>query len=78
VWCANPEGADGVVRVREGGEITDRMRVDTHAYAVMLGGPERKHLFICTSGSHDPAEIRRKPTACIQVVEVDVPGAGTP
>ena len=78
VWCANPEGEDSVVRVREGGEITDRIKVDTHAYAVMLGGPERRHLFICTSDSHDPAEIQRNPTACFQVVEVEVPGAGIP
>jgi sugar lactone lactonase YvrE len=78
VWCANPEGEDSVVRVREGGEIMDRIRVDTHAYAVMLGGPERKHLFICTSGSHDPAEIHSNPSASFQVVEVDIPGAGIP
>jgi sugar lactone lactonase YvrE len=78
VWCANPEGADGVVRVREGGEITHRIKVGTHAYAVMLGGPERKHLFISASGSHDPAEIQKSPSATFQVVEVDVPGAGTP
>jgi sugar lactone lactonase YvrE len=78
VWCANPEGKDSVVRVREGGEITDRIQVDTHAYAVMLGGPERRHLFICASGSHDPAEIQRNPSASFQIVEVDVPGAGIP
>ncbi|MCU0958724.1 MAG: SMP-30/gluconolactonase/LRE family protein, partial [Pirellulaceae bacterium] len=78
VWCANPEGADSVVRVREGGEITHRIRVDTHAYAVMLGGPERRHLFISTSASHDPAEIQRNPSASFQVVEVEVPGAGSP
>jgi sugar lactone lactonase YvrE len=78
VWCANPEGEDSVVRVREGGEITDRVRVVTHAYAVMLGGPQRRHLFISTSGSHDPAEIHRNPSASFQVVEVGVPGAGIP
>lgn len=78
VWCANPEGADSVVRVREGGEITDRIKVDAHAYAVMLGGPERRHLFISTSASHDPAEIQRNPSASFQVVEVAIPGAGTP
>jgi sugar lactone lactonase YvrE len=78
VWCANPEGKDSVVRVREGGEITHRVRVDAHAYAVMLGGPERRRLFISTSASHDPAEIKRRPTACLQVVEVKVPGAGVP
>lgn len=74
----NPEGKDSVVRVRGGGEITDRIKVDTNAYAVMLGGPERKHLFICASGSHDPAEIQRNPSASFQVVEVEVPGAGVP
>ena len=78
VWCANPEGEDSVVRVIEGGQITDRIRVDTHAYAVMLGGPQRRHLFISTSATHDPAEIRRNPSASLQVVEVDVPGTGTP
>jgi len=78
VWCANPEGQDSVVRVCEGGEITDRIHLDTHAYAVMLGGPQRKHLFICSSDSHDPPEIHRKPTASFRVVEVDIPGAGIP
>lgn len=78
VWCANPEGADSVVRVREGGEITQRIKVGTHAYAVMLGGPERKHLFISTSASHDPAKIHKHPSASFQVAEVDVPGAGIP
>jgi sugar lactone lactonase YvrE len=78
IWCANPEGQDSVVRVLEGGTITDRIKVDRHAYAVMLGGPERKQLFICTSGSHDPAEIHRSPSASFQIVDVRVPGAGTP
>jgi sugar lactone lactonase YvrE len=78
VWCANPEGEHSVVRVQQGGEITDRIRLDTHAYAVMLGGPERQHLFICASGSHDPAEIHRNPSASVEVVKVDVPGAGLP
>jgi sugar lactone lactonase YvrE len=67
-----------VVRLITGGEITNRIQVETHAYAVMLGGPERKHLFICTSASHDPAAIHRNPSACYQVVEVAVPGAGLP
>jgi len=78
IWCANPEGQDSVVRVLEGGTITDRIKVDTHAYAVMLGGPERKQLVICTSASHDPAEIHRSPSASFQMLDVPVPGAGTP
>lgn len=78
VWLANPAGSPAVLRVREGGEVTDTIALGSHAYAVMLGGPERRHLFICTSASHDPAEIAASPSARLLVAEVAVPGAGTP
>ncbi len=78
VWLANPEGKFGALRVREGGEIVERVELDTEGYAVMLGGPERRRLFICASDSHDPAEVARTPGATLRVVEVEVSGAGTP
>ena len=78
VWLANPEGQFGALRVREGGEIVERVELDTQCYAVILGGPERRSLFICGSDSHDPAEIARAPSATLRVVEVEVPGAGLP
>jgi sugar lactone lactonase YvrE len=78
VWLANPEGKFGVLRVRKGGEIVERVELDTEGYAVMLGGPNRQHLFISGSDSHDPAEIARTSSATLRVVEVEVPGAGTP
>jgi sugar lactone lactonase YvrE len=78
IWCANPGGHDSLVRVLEGGKISNRIALDTNAYAVMLGGPEKRHLFISTSDSHDPDIIRRNPTANVRVVEVDIPGAGIP
>ncbi len=73
IWCANPEGQDSVVRVLEGGKVTHRLALGVNAYAVMLGGPEGKHLFISTSESHDPETIRRSPSANIRVVEVGIP-----
>lgn len=78
VWLANPDGRPAVLRVRKGGEVAEQVELDTHGYAVMLGGPERRHLFICASDSHDPAQIARTPSATLRVVEVEVPGAGTP
>lgn len=78
VWCANPEDEDSVVRVVEGGRITHRIPVPTFAYAVALGGPERRHLIVSASASHHPEEIHAHPTATLQVMEVDVPGAGIP
>jgi sugar lactone lactonase YvrE len=78
VWLANPDGRPAVLRVRQGGEIVEQVELDTHGYAVMLGGAERRHLFICGSDSHDPAQIAKTPSATLRVVEVEVPGAGTP
>jgi sugar lactone lactonase YvrE len=78
IWCANPEGKDSVVRIVEGGTITDRIQLPTHAYAVMLGGPERKFLFICTSDTHDPEKIRANCTAALRTIRVEEAGAGIP
>jgi sugar lactone lactonase YvrE len=81
VWLANPENTGGrptVLRVREGGEIVEGVELDSFAYAVMLGGPQRRHLFINASGHLDPATLVSSPTATVRVVEVEVPGAGTP
>lgn len=77
VWLACPVSGQ-VVRVREGGEVTDRIAVETLAFACMLGGPQRRHLFICTSKHSASAECRAEHTGRIEVVEVDVPGAGLP
>jgi sugar lactone lactonase YvrE len=78
IWVANPEGEQAVLRVREGGQIAERIELESDAYAVMLGGPERRHLFISTSDSHDPAQIAAQPSATIRVIEVAVAGAGCP
>lgn len=78
VWVASPESRPTVLRVRAGGQVVDTIEMDTHAYAVMLGGPERRHLLISASDSHNPVEIATAPSATLRVVEVDVPGAGRP
>jgi len=78
VWLASPEHQPTVLRVREGGQIVDTIEMDSHAYAVMLGGPERRQLLISASHTHNPVEIATAPSATMRVVHVDVPGAGTP
>lgn len=64
---ANPAGKPAVLRIAEGGAILDQIHLETHAYAVALGGPDGRHLFICTSASHDPAEIATTPSARLLV-----------
>ena len=75
VWVASPNTRD-VLRVREGAAITDRIPIDTIPIACMLGGPDRRTLFITTTDSLDPNDTQAR--GRIETIEVDVPGAGLP
>ncbi len=77
IWVASPSTQE-VVRVCEDGEITDRISVETNAFACMLGGPERRHLFVLTAAESNPEIARETLTGRIEVTEVAVPGAGRP
>jgi sugar lactone lactonase YvrE len=77
IWVASPVSGE-VLRVREGGDVTDRIAVDHQAFACMLGGPERRHLFICTAKSSEPEACRKERSGRIEVIEVSVAGAGLP
>jgi len=77
IWVASPF-AQEVFRVREGGEVTHRIKVSTGAIACMLGGPDRRTLFILTAETSDPDEARAKASGRVEIVEVDVTGAGLP
>ena len=67
-----------LLRVREGGEVVERVNTDQQAIACMLGGPERRTLFVLTAPSVDPDECRAARAARIEILSVDVPGAGLP
>nr|HOO91761.1 SMP-30/gluconolactonase/LRE family protein [Syntrophales bacterium] len=71
IWVASPHTAE-VLRFREGGFITHRVRVTTRPYACMLGGHDGKTLFVCTSGAL-PWNSGR-----IETIRVEYAGAGFP
>jgi sugar lactone lactonase YvrE len=78
VWVASP-GDHEVIRVREGGEVLDRVSTgDRLAIACTLGGTDDRTLFVCTSIGIDPAKARDLRTGRIEAVAVDVPGSGSP
>jgi sugar lactone lactonase YvrE len=79
IWVASPSTAE-VIRVKEGGEIFERIPVETNAYACMLGGEDLKTLFICTSNASgvDPESALREKSGKIETVTVEVQGAGKP
>ena len=70
IWVASP-GTGHVLRVLEGGEITHKIKVSSQAYACMLGGPDRRTLFVATS-------VQQGSQGKIEIANVDVPGAGLP
>ena len=76
VWVASPV-SHGVLRVREGGEVVERVAVERQAYACMLGGADRRTLYVCTADTPDPQETSRR-LGRIEAIEVAVPGAGWP
>lgn len=76
IWVASPVSHE-VLRVLEGGEVTHRIPIEEQAFACMLGGPERRHLFVCTAATSDPKESHQR-TGRIEVIEVEVSGAGLP
>jgi sugar lactone lactonase YvrE len=76
VWVADANGS-ACLRVREGGEVVDRVDTGRGCFACMLGGADRRTLFLMTAEGFEGAAIRRR-TAAIEVVEVEVPGAGYP
>jgi sugar lactone lactonase YvrE len=64
--------------VREGGEITAMVETGQISFACMLGGPDRRSLFIMTAPTSDRFKIADQRDGRIEVVEVAVPGAGLP
>ncbi|MFZ0657890.1 MAG: SMP-30/gluconolactonase/LRE family protein [Candidatus Binataceae bacterium] len=77
IWVATPMSSE-VIRVREGGEVSERIKVATDAFACMLGGADRKTLFVLTSASSDPAACLANATGKVEITKVEVPGAGLP
>ena len=74
-----PAGA--VVRVREGGEVLQRIEYDRAIFAAMLGGPDQKTLFLLAAewrGIEQVNEALAARTGQVLVSQAPVPGAGWP
>jgi len=77
IWVASPMSHE-VLRVLEGGRVTERIPTPTRAIACMLGGDRGTTLFVCTSPELEHEKCRAARAGRIEVVEVDVPRAGWP
>jgi len=67
------------VRVREGGEILQSFDFDRGCFACMLGGADRRTLFVLAAEWRGPANMSGAArTGRLLAVEVPAPGAGWP
>jgi sugar lactone lactonase YvrE len=74
IWYADP-GRNECVRVREGGEVLERVATPDPCFACALGGPDGTTLFLLTSGSTDHVRNLAERPGRIATTEVDVPAA---
>jgi len=77
VWVASPLTKE-MLRVEEGGNVTDRAKFDSMPIACALGGPRRRTLFVLFADSINPDECRAKRSGRIDMITVPVGGAGWP
>jgi sugar lactone lactonase YvrE len=77
VWVANALAPE-VLRVADGGEITEKVTTTQNCFACMLGGGDGQTLFAMTAPSSDRFAIADRRDGCIESVRVEIPGAGRP
>jgi len=72
IWVACPNTGN-VIRVEQGGKITDTVKTIGNAYACMLGGKDLNKLFILTSETDDPEYAKKIKSGRIEWVDVKIP-----
>lgn len=73
VWVSSQKE---VLRIREGGEVLEKIVLERYSTACMLGGEDRRTLFLCTTNVTNPVEEGAR--GRIETVDVSVPGVGLP
>jgi sugar lactone lactonase YvrE len=77
IWLANAL-APQCLRIKEGGAITGTVTTTQNAFACMLGGEDRRTLYIMTSPTSDRFNIADFTFGKIETARVTTPGAGRP
>jgi sugar lactone lactonase YvrE len=77
VWVANAIAAECLL-IAQGGEVIERVATSQRCFACMLGGEDRRTLFLMTAPTNTESRASTSPSALIERVDVTVPGAGLP
>jgi sugar lactone lactonase YvrE len=81
IWASSANMANDCARIREGGEVLERIDLGRPCFATMLGGPGRRTLFMLTAdwrGTGGVEEVIKARTGQVLVVDAPAPGVGWP
>jgi sugar lactone lactonase YvrE len=81
IWASSGVMTNDIARIREGGEVLERIELDRSCFAAMLGGPDRRTLFMLTAewrGTENMEDVIAARTGQVLVAEAPAPGIGWP
>jgi sugar lactone lactonase YvrE len=81
IWASSGNMTNDCARIRKGGEVLERMVLDRSCFAAMLGGPDRRTLFMLTAewrGTKDIDDVIAARTGQVLVADAPAPGVGWP
>jgi sugar lactone lactonase YvrE len=77
IWASSGAMTNDCARVRMGGEVLERIDLDRSCFATMLGGPDRRTLFMLVANWRGPESVDDLIEARTgQVLVADAPAAG--
>jgi sugar lactone lactonase YvrE len=77
IWASSAAMTNDCARIREGGEVLERIDLDGSCFATMLGGPDQRTLFMLVADWRGPESVDDVIQARTgQVLVVDAPAAG--
>jgi len=81
IWASSASMANDCARIREGGEVLERIELGRPCFATMLGGADRRTLFMLTAdwrGTGSIEAVVRAKTGKVLVADAPAPGIGWP
>jgi sugar lactone lactonase YvrE len=81
IWASSANMANDCARIREGGEVLERIDLGRPCFAAMLGGRDRRTLFMLTAdwrGTEGVEDVIKARTGQVLVVDAPAPGVGWP
>jgi Gluconolactonase len=81
IWASSGSMTNDCARIRDGGQVLERIELGRSCFAAMLGGPDRRTLFMLTAewrGTGQVEDVIKARTGQILVVDAPASGVGWP